>query len=489
MTDEPKKPIRSWSHLRFSIIGPLLARPPKRGDLKKELEALASRRYPHPTRKDSWVTFGVSTIERWYYQAIESDDPVSSLGRKVRTDSGTKRAVGKELVQILHNQYRQFPHWSYKLHADNLAAFLEQHPGLGEAPSYSSVRREMVGRGWERSRLPRTQGQIRAAERLEKWEVRSFEAEHNHALWHLDFHESPKRVVDSHGVWHAPRVLCVLDDRSRLCCHIQWYLSETAENLIHGLTQAFYKRGLPRALLTDNGAAMLAHETREGLLRLGIVHETTLPYSPYQNGKQEAFWSGLEGRLMSMLSHVAPLTLDFLNRATQAWAELEYNRSPHREMPTSPLTRILEGPSVSRPAPSAQALRLAFSVEESRSQRRSDGTLSIKGVRFEVPGRLRHFPRLHIRYQSFDLTVAYLVDKKTGQLLSPIYPQDKVKNATGYRRIKEPPNQEIPPRQPADPVPPLLKKLLADYAATGLPPAYLPKDEINTEDQEERHDP
>jgi hypothetical protein len=284
-------------------------------------------------------------------------------------------------------------------------------------------------------------------------------------------------------------VLCVLDDRSRLCCHIQWYLSETAENLIHGLTQAFYKRGLPRALMTDNGSAMLAHETREGLSRVGIVHETTLPHSPYQNGTQEAFWSGLEGRLMSMLSHVNPLSLEFLNRVTQAWAELEYNSSLHREIAASPISRLLEGPCLSRPAPSAEALRLAFSVEETRSQRRSDGTLSIKGVRFEVPGRFRHFPRLHIRYQSFDLTVAYLVDKKTGQLLSPIYPQDKVKNAAGFRRIKEPPNQEIPPpRQTGDPIPPLLKKLLADYAATGLPPAYLPKDEINTEDQEEPHD-
>jgi len=190
-----------------------------------------------------------------------------------------------------------------------------------------------------------------------------------------------------------------------------------------------------------------------------------------------------------MLSHVTPLTLEFLNRATQAWAELEYNRLPHREIPSSPISRLLDGPSVSRPAPSSEALRLAFSVEESRSQRRSDGTLSIKGIRFEVPGRFRHFPRLHIRYQSFDLTVAYLVDKKTGQLLSPIYPQDKVKNAAGFRRIKEPPNLEIPPRQPADPIPPLLKKLLADYAATGLPPAYLPKDEMNSDDQEERHDP
>jgi transposase InsO family protein len=342
----------------------------------------------------------------------------------------------------------------------------------------------MVKRGWKRSSLPRTPGQLRAADRLEKWEVRSFESEHNHALWHLDFHEGRRRVVDAQGFWHTPQAICVLDDRSRLCCHMQWYFAETAENLIHGLTQAFYKRGLPRALMTDNGSAMLAHETREGLLRLGIVHETTLPYSAYQNGKQETFWAGLEGRLMSMLSHVSPLTIDFLNRATQAWVELQYNSKPHREISTSPIKRLLEGPCVSRPAPSAESLRLAFTVEETRSQRRSDGTISLKGIRFEVPDRFRHFPRLHVRFQTFDLSVAFLVDGKTGELLSHIYPQDKPKNAAGLRRARRPPKEMIPPREPRDPIPPLLGKLLSDYAATGLPPAYLPKDEAANGDQE-----
>jgi len=46
---------------------------------------------------------------------------------------------------------------------------------------------------------------------------------------------------------------------------------------------------------------MLADEFTQVLLRLGILHETTLPYSPYQNGKQECFWGHLEGRLT--LSH------------------------------------------------------------------------------------------------------------------------------------------------------------------------------------------
>lgn len=52
-------------------------------------------------------------------------------------------------------------------------------------------------------------------------------------------------------------VVLILDDHSRLCCHLQWYLSEIAEALVHGFSQAIQKCGLPRALLTDNGPAMV----------------------------------------------------------------------------------------------------------------------------------------------------------------------------------------------------------------------------------------
>jgi len=106
--------------------------------------------------------------------------------------------------------------------------------------------------------------------RLEEREVRSYESSHAHALWHLDFHTGKRRVVDSRGEWHSPKALCILDDHSRLACHIQWFYHEDARALIHGLTQAICKRGLPRSLMTDNGSAMVAHETLNGLLSLGI---------------------------------------------------------------------------------------------------------------------------------------------------------------------------------------------------------------------------
>ncbi len=159
---------------------------------------------------------------------------------------------------------------------------------------------------------------------------------HAHALWHLDFHECSRRVSGANGEWHTPKVLCILDDHSRLCCHIQWYLNETSEVLIHGLSQAFYKRGLPRVLMTDNGGAMIAHETCNGLAKLSISHETTLPYSPYQNGKQKSFWGNLEGRLLAMLKKVEPLSLDYFNNVTQAWVEMEYNKKKHYEIGMPP---------------------------------------------------------------------------------------------------------------------------------------------------------
>jgi hypothetical protein len=167
-----------------------------------------------------------------------------------------------------------------------------------------------------------------------------------------------------------------------------------------------------------------------------------------------------------------------LNEATQAWAELEYNRERHSELGVSPLERYISGKDVGRPCPSSEELRLAFCAEHSRLQRKSDGTLSLEGRRFEVPSRFRHLERVSVRYASWDLARVHLVDERTGAVLDRIYPLDRTRNADGLRRSLEPVDGTlVPAASPAPTVPPLLAKLMSDYAATGLPPAYLPKDE------------
>ena len=214
-------------------------------------------------------------------------------------------------------------------------------------------------------------------------------------------------------------------------------------------------------------------------MRLGIVHERTLPYSPYQNGKQEAFWGTLEGRLMKMLDGVAELTLEFLNEATQAWVEIEYNRAVHRETSSSPVERFAQAPDVLRTSPSSESLRDAFRLETKRTQRQSDGTISLEGVRFEIPARYRHFREVTVRYARWDLGRVDLVDERSGTILAPIYPLDKNANADGRRAAVEPDGTDVPP----DDRPRTSRRAAAasedassqEYSATGMPPAYLPK--------------
>jgi putative transposase len=225
---------------------------------------------------------------------------------------------------------------------------------------------------------------------------------------------------------------------------------------------------------------MIAAETVQGLERLGIVHERTLPYSAYQNGKQEVLWAQVEGRLLAMLENCIDLTLAQLNEATLAWIELEYNRKVHSEIDQTPLDRYVAAKDVSRPCPESEPLRQAFTAQLSRSQRQSDGTLSVEGIRFELPSRYRHLKRVTVRFASWDLSHVYLTDPRSGQLLCRLYPQDKHKNAEGRRRSKQPLIGTVPlsaPELDGSGMAPLIRKLIAQYAATGLPPAYLPKDE------------
>jgi hypothetical protein len=123
-------------------------------------------------------------------------------------------------------------------------------------------------------------------------------------------------------------------------------------------------------------------------------------------------------------------------------------------------------------------LRQAFCADDRRTQRKSDGTISIDGRRFELPSRYRHLDQVTIRRASWDLRWVHLVDERTGAVLCRLYPLDKAANADGERRTLDalaPASVTATPPAPA--IPPLLARLVAEQQGTGLPPAYLPKDE------------
>ena len=472
-SDEDLPARDQWARLRFAIIGGLLASPPPEGELQDALEALAARTWRHPfTGLD--IRFGTSTIQRWYYAARRAADPVSVLRNQIRQDIGRFPSFSAEAATALRALYAEHPGWNAQLHHDNLRVQLAQL-GIDFCPSYPSVLRYLKAHGLLRRQPPR-----RDIERpwelgggRQEREIRSYEVEYVLQLLHLDFHHGSRKVLTREGHWVKPLLVGFIDDRSRFLCHAQWYTNERTEDLVHGLCQALQKVGLPRSIMSDRGSAMISGEFTTGLHRLVILHVPTLPRSPHVNGKQENLWSRVESRLLAILEGEASLSLEQLNLATQAWITQEYHRTAHREIGCTPLDRFLAGPNVGRECPGSEVLRERFRIEVKRRQRRSDGTVSLHGQRLELPSRYRQLQEVHLRYARWDLSRVDLIERRSGTILCAVHPLDKAANAQAVRRVLDDSSS------PSTPIPntgiaPLLKQMIADYAATGLPPAYLP---------------
>jgi len=92
-----------------------------------------------------------------------------------------------------------------------------------------------------------------------------------------------------------------------------------------------------------------------------IVHETKLPFSPYQNGKQEFFWA----RSKAAPAHAGDRDRSLLRQSTKRlWlGEMEYNHKTHSELGMSPLHCYLQHKDVGRPCPTSEQLQLAFTKE------------------------------------------------------------------------------------------------------------------------------
>ena len=131
-----------------------------------------------------------------------------------------------------------------------------------------------------------------------------------------------------------------------------------------------------------------------------------------------------------------------------------------------------------------------------RTQRKSDGTVTAFGVRYELPSAYRTLLTPTLRVARWDLSNIDLVDPRRGTHLATLLPVDREKNANRQRRTLQAPADALteptttPPAEVG--MAPLLRHLMAEYAATGLPPGYLAHDssapdEASTDDNPNDH--
>ena len=180
------------------MIGRLLAAPPAVGELRAEIEKLATQEWRHPIT-GAPIRFSFSTIERWFYQSLrQRNDPVGALRRKVRSNAGRQIAMSDAVRQALLAQYAAHKSWSIQLHRDNLLALAETQPELQPVPSYTTIRRFFRTNGLEKRRRltsRQTEGAKRTEARLLDREVRSYEAEYVGQLFHWDGHKGSRKVL------------------------------------------------------------------------------------------------------------------------------------------------------------------------------------------------------------------------------------------------------------------------------------------------------
>ena len=181
---------------------------------------------------------------------------------------------------------------------------------------------------------------------------------------------------------------------------------------------------------------------------------------------------------MAMIEGQKSLTLKSLNDMTQAWIEMEYNRLFHSEINSTPLERYLGSNDVSRPSPPSDELKAAFRLTVRRRRRRTDSTVSVEGVRFEIPSHYRSLDLVTLAYARWDMTFVHLLCDQTQAALCRLYPVDKDKNSDALRRSLAGPlaHSSSTSTTSTKELPALMARLVADFAATGCPMPYIPQD-------------
>jgi transposase InsO family protein len=220
---------------------------------------------------------------------------------------------------------------------------------------------------------------LRTASASPATERHAFAKEEPNELWTLDFMVGPKIA----GTKMAPRLLALIDDASRFIVLGRFLPSESYADLAPSLAEAFARHGLPLAIYCDNGAAFSTHDLALACARLEVALIHSKPYVPQSRGKIERFFGTVRSRFLAGADTAALASLSALDAAFTSWLESDYHRRVHSSLGVTPLARFLD---TSRPKRwiSRQELDLHFH-HTLRRRVRADCTVSVAGVRYEVP--------------------------------------------------------------------------------------------------------
>jgi len=360
MDQELRKQI---SLFRFGLISPLVSRKGmSRGEQEAILRDIMAQGWQIPGSPRSSIAR--STVLRWVALYEKSGNRIESLEPQPRKDRGTSRTFNHEIEAALVTLRKEHSAISLPVFV-KLARARNILDAAEKGPSKDSLYRLFKRHGLEKdTRLPEDR--------------RRFETEMPNDMWQSDCMHGPQVAFE--GKFRKAYLFAIIDDHSRLITHAQFYLSESLDSFRDCLIPALEKRGLPRRLYVDNGAAFKSNALAYTCGRLGIALLHSRPYIPEGRGKIERFFLTVRKQFLPILPD--ELSLERLNELLTEWIDGEYHRRVHSSTGQTPIARYLAKVTLLRPAP--KDLRDYFRVAVRRKVAK-DRTITLLGRNFEAP--------------------------------------------------------------------------------------------------------
>lgn len=343
-------------------------------------------------------TFTWRTIETWSCRYKKRG--ITAVHKKIRSDKGTWRKVVPETVLEVIEQVRSLFHGKTYNKSQIYRLCIER--GL--------LRREEIAlntfcRLVNQYELLKPDSEVANKHRL------AFSKQFANQMWQADTMFGPFLKINGIGI--QSKLICFIDDASRVICHGEFFLQENVETLIKAFRTALYKRGIPEQLYIDHGSVYVSKEITLICARLGCILSHTPVRDGAAKGKIERFFRTV--RECFLTRNLDLSSLENLNKQFIAWVEDEYNSKNHSTLGMKPIDRFGMDLSRIRFLPPNQANDELFFVEENRFVKK-DNTFSLKNIRFEAPADLRA-RQIQIRFDRNhpSTAIVYYKSQRIGQ--------------------------------------------------------------------------
>jgi transposase InsO family protein len=354
---------------RYGVIADLIHLPRGKGSgLYKKLREKADRDWeiPFTTRR----CIAIETMRDWLTAYRKGG--FAALAPKVRNDNGMTRAIPQHVADLLVETKEEHRALTVPLLIDKVVAEHKLPEGLVLRPA--TVHRLLARYGLNRKS---------ATEPTSK-DKRRFAFDKAGELWMSDVMHGP--CVFAERRKRKTYLIGLLDDATRVVPYAAFAFGENVASLLPVLEQAVRRRGIPKRLYVDNGAAFRSRHLALVCAMLSITLIHARPHQPSGKGKQERFFRTVRMRLLPTLGVDDHKSLDALNRRLWRWIEGEYHHTPHRGLGgDTPLDRWATSSDEVR-LPDADVAEL-FLFEQKRKVAK-DRTVSLDGVLYEVDALL-----------------------------------------------------------------------------------------------------